>query len=608
MKKIAITASVLFSSLVFSQYMVVGKDSISLNDFKKENLYSLQNSGVERTLQTVQEFMLLQQLAAEKKVDTLSYFQNRMAQRAAELKEEYFYPKALVERYVKDYVRDNRTERNVLIFALQKKEGDRTDYRKVYEEVVSGRRTMEDAVKTYVGPQVGSMYLKPGVLAEELYGEIKTLPEGGYTRLHETNGYVTFAKLLANRPSLGYMIFGTLSFPNDAESANKKNEILEALASGKKFNEVTAQFGTTENEKNNGGVIMGSPTLPEEAYKLLKDKKVGETAGPILFGERYYFFHIYDLVPYEVTPQMFPLFKREMMASNYGDRLQQDLVDGLVHSSAYKGFPDYDKIKLSYAAFKDFKNQQAVLYSYGNHKGTFGDLKTDVEQGFQNLDSISNDEWRGLMDMRRDHFVMAAYQQDFETLPEVKKELDALRRMMYSEYIFSEYLKKEIENHPEWLTDYYNENRSAYRWDERAGGRIAIVADEKLVKGLQKQLKDRTQWEALKKKYEGQLNDKNQILVHFEEGKMPKDAEVFTKYGMPFKSGVYTTKIGDRTLVVAIDEIHPQMPMTQDEAKELLFDAVSERRIKQIVAEQRAKTNIVIDPAFRSDLEKNFKK
>ncbi|MGZ5198084.1 MAG: peptidylprolyl isomerase, partial [Kaistella sp.] len=84
--------------------------------------------------------------------------------------------------------------------------------------------------------------------------------------------------------------------------------------------------------------------------------------------------------------------------------------------------------------------------------------------------------------------------------------------------------------------------------------------------------------------------------------------DVFTKYKVPFKTGVHQTKMEARTLVIAIDSILPPTQMTQAEAAELLKDAVNEERLRAIIEEQKSKTKIVIQPEFRKDLEKNFKK
>ncbi|MDO5615223.1 MAG: peptidylprolyl isomerase [Cruoricaptor ignavus] len=608
MKKIVLALSVLAVQLAFSQYMIVGKDSVSLKDFKEDNLYGLQNVGVDKTIESTQDFILLQQLAAEKKVDTLVSFQNRMYQKAEELRDKYYFPQTMVKDAVNQYVNDNKIERNILIFTIEKKEGDNTDYQKVYNDVVSGKLSMEDAIKTYVKEDIKPMYIKPGVLEKTIYDELKKLSAGGYTKLYNSSKYATFAKVVNTRPSLGYMIFGTLSYPNNADAEKKKNEILAVINSGKKFNEITAEFGTSDNEKKNGGVVMGSPTLPDEVYNLLKTKKIGDTAGPILFGENYFFFHIYDLLPYEVTEQSQPLFRREMMNSNYADDLRNNLIDSLVKSDKYKEFKDFSTIKSSYTNFKNFKNNDVVLYQFGKHKMTFAELKKQVEDLFQNLENISNEDWAILMEMRRDDFIINSYSADFELLPEVKKELETQKRLIFSEYIFSEYLKKEVDAQPNLVTEYYSKNKAKYIWDERADSRIAIVSDEKELKNVQKQIKDIKNWENLKKQYSGKLNDKNQILVHFEQGKIPNDAEVFVDYKLPFKPSVNTVKIGDRTLVIAVDSIIPKTQMTQEEAKDLLYDAVTEEKLREIIAKQRAKTKIVVEPEFRKDLEKNFKK
>lgn len=607
MKKIAYLLFLALGTSLFSQYMIVGKDSISLQDFKKDNLYGLQNAGVNKTIKSIQDFLLLQQLAEEKKADTLFYFRQRLAQKASELRDQYYFPAQMEQSLLEEYVNANKVERNVLFFSVQKAEGDKTDYRKVYNDIVSGKLKMEDAIKTYVKQPSEPLYIKPGIVSQHIYGELMNLQPGGYTKLYEDHQSVTFAKLLNTRPSLGYLVFGTLSYPNDAESAKKKGEIFSALQSGKKFNEVTAQFGTTESEKERGGAVFGSPTLPDVIYNALKNKKVGEYTEPVLYDGQYFIFYVYNIVPYQITEKNRDFFKKEMMNSNYADELHNRLIASLRNTPAYKETKDFDEIKKSYQAFQNFKNLNSILYSYGKHQFTFGALKKEISDRAE-MAKLPPASWKELMEMRRDGFVLNSYSKDFQNKPEVKKPIDAERKMIFSEYIFSEYLKKEITNNPKWLTDYYNQNKSKYIWEERAQGRVAIVADEKLVSEVQKQIKDIKNWEVLKKKYDNQLNAKNQILVHFEEGKMSKDADVFMKNGVPFKKGVYTTKIGDRNLVIALDDILPPTQMTEEEAKELLYDAVTEQKLQEIIAQQRAKTKIVVESAFIKDLEANFKK
>ena len=44
------------------------------------------------------------------------------------------------------------------------------------------------------------------------------------------------------------------------------SQIFEALYSGKKFEEVAQLYGSTEAEKKNAGVVIGSPVLPDVVY------------------------------------------------------------------------------------------------------------------------------------------------------------------------------------------------------------------------------------------------------------------------------------------------------------------------------------------------------
>ena len=99
MKKNIFPIALAFASqLAFSQYLIVGKDSISVKDYIKDNQYGLQQNGPEKSVNATVDFLLLQQLAKEKKADTLTFFVNSMNQKMSELREEKFYPKPVVEQ------------------------------------------------------------------------------------------------------------------------------------------------------------------------------------------------------------------------------------------------------------------------------------------------------------------------------------------------------------------------------------------------------------------------------------------------------------------------------------------------------------------------------
>ena len=55
-------AIVLFLSFLSykSQYLIVGKDSVSVDKFKTENKYGLETAGIDNTVKTYTDFKLLQ--------------------------------------------------------------------------------------------------------------------------------------------------------------------------------------------------------------------------------------------------------------------------------------------------------------------------------------------------------------------------------------------------------------------------------------------------------------------------------------------------------------------------------------------------------------------
>ncbi|WP_417430326.1 peptidylprolyl isomerase [Halpernia sp.] len=609
MKKLSAFLLLVFvNTFCFAQFMIIGKDSISLADFKKDNLYGLQNSGVEKTIKTTQDFYLLQQFAKEKKADTLSSFKNSMADRERELREKLFLPTAVTEPLLNEFITDNKTEKKVLVFIKELTPEDKTDYNTIYNDVKSGKITIEEAIKEYMKKPAKAFYVKPGTMDNEMYSEIKNLPKNGFTKLYQTSKVVAFAELLDSRPSLGYLIFGTISFPNDANAEKMKADILTALKSGKKFPEVAKLYGSSDSEKNNGGLVMGSPTLPDEVYAALKDKKAGEYSDAVLVADKYFIFNIYSLTPYILDAKNKEFFKAEMMKSSYADLVQKNLIEYLKKQPTYKEKAEYKNVQKSYANLMAEKKPATILYSYNNHNLSVDDLKKLLNEKVKDADKLKPEEWKDLLNIINSQFIYNSYAKDFNNRKDVKPELESAKRNLYSEFIFSNWLKSEIKSHPEWLTEYYNKNKSKYIWESRAEGRVAIFNDENLAKTISKEIADAKNWDTLKKKYEGKKNDKNQDLINFENGEMSKTAEVFTKYKVPFEKGVFTTKMGPKTLVIAIDEILPPSQMSEKDAEEYLKDNVTEEQLNSIIATQRAKTKIVVQPEFLKDLEKNFKK
>jgi hypothetical protein len=138
-----------FGSFLSAQYMIIGKDSISLDQYKKEYKYGLENNGIEKTIASTEDFHLLQQFAADKKIDTTAAFREKMMDKEGELRSKFFFPKQVIDPVLNDYMKDLQTEKQVQIFIAQKTEGDTNNYQQIYNDVKSGKITMEEAISKY---------------------------------------------------------------------------------------------------------------------------------------------------------------------------------------------------------------------------------------------------------------------------------------------------------------------------------------------------------------------------------------------------------------------------------------------------------------------------
>ena len=605
--KIKLTVLLFLAFLSYkSQYLIIGKDSVSVQKFREENKYGLETAGINSSIKTYTDFKVLQQFAIDKKADTLSYFKAKMAEKNQQLREESFYPKPILQSALNEYLSANLVENKIQVFYVQKTENDTNDYKKIYDEVKNGTLKIEDAILKYSKLKAEPFFVKAGTVDIELEKELQSLQSGNYTKLINTPTLAAFAKLVERRPSLGYIVFGTISYPkSDAEKM--KTQIFEALKSGKKFEEVAKLYGSTDTEKNNAGIVMGSPVLPDEVYAAFKGKKEGEYTEPVLLGDKYFVFNIYSLIPYQNSEKHNKMFVKEMMSSQYSDVAYDKLVNSIVKSSKYKETPDFEKVKKSYQDFLNFKNDKAVLYQFGKTNFTFESLKKIIAENFKNADKLPADQWKYFVESKRNSDVFAAYSKDFSELPEIKSEMNKLKQNLLADYIFSYYIENELKK-PEILDEYYQKHKDKYVLESRADGRVAILTDLSVEKDITKEIENPKNWENLNKKYYGKLDGTQQLQVHFEEGEMSENADVFKIYKVPFQKGVHKVKMDKRLLIIAIDEILPPSQMSRQDAEQQLKTEVTEEILAKTIQEQRNKTKITLEPAFMADLEKNFKK
>ncbi len=608
MKKIFGTILLTAGSLLSAQYMIIGKDSISLKQFQEEYRYGLENAGVESTVKTAQNFYLYQQFAADKKADTTAAFREKMAAKETELRARYFFPAEILDPLMKQFVADNQTERQVQVFLKEKTPADKTDYRKVYQQVKAGQLTMDQAISANTSGSAEPIYIKPGTLDNGLYTDIKSTANGQLTSFLETPSYYAFAKVIGTRPSLGYLIFGSISYPDDASAPETKAKIYAALQEGKSFEEVAREFGSNDHEKQNGGVVMGSPTLPEELYAAFRGQKENYyTPEPLLFSGNYFVFNLYNVQPYQLTEENKQFFLREMNNSLYAEMLQDRMAEYLKKEKSYKEFPAFANAKKSYASFAAAKDAD-VLYRYKDEEITVGKLRQMMGENSKQAAALAPAVWAEVLQDVNTKDVLRIYSRNFTSIPAVSREMNDFRKGLYSDYIFSTYLKEQMAKHPELLDDFYAKNPDKFMWQERAKGRVAILNDAKLKKQLAKEMKNTKSWEAMKVRFAGLKTTDGKPAVTFESGEMGREADVFTKYKVPYRTGVHDTQMGSRTLVIAIDELLPPTRMTREEAAEDLQDAVNEQQLIAILEEQRAKTKVIVEPAFLSGLQQNFKK
>ena len=102
-----------------------------------------------------------------------------------------------------------------------------------------------------------------------------------------------------------------------------------------------------------------------------------------------------------------------------------------------------------------FKNDKAVLYQFNKDVFTFGDLKTLLSENFKNADKLTKEQWSAFLDSKRGNDVFAVYSRDFVKKPEIKEQLLKTQQNLLADFLFSEWIEKELTNKPELLDDYF---------------------------------------------------------------------------------------------------------------------------------------------------------
>lgn len=594
--------------LVFAQELKVNNTVINIADFKKENDYGLKNTGVEKTIEAYINYRMMQDFANKKKVDTTQFFQYNLAQKEKEIRVERFYPDVVIAPVLSKYLKDNKVEYKIKTFFVQKTKEDKTDYKKIYNEVLESKISMEDAIKKYAKDSPKDSYIKPGYMDISLDEEIRSMSAGAYTSLINNTNYACFVKLIDIRPSLGYTIFGTISYPNDAKAPEMKQKIQEMLNAGTAFELVAQKYGFDENETKKGGVVMGSPAMPSEVYLAMKTLKVGQQTPPILIGNQWFIFNIYSIRPYETTGELKNFYKSNMEGTNYTQYLDERLVDYVKQMPEYKESEEFNKLKNSFDYFKKFKNDAEILYAFRNHKSSFKNFKDEISQSFKSLESLKPEQWKILLNAKNKSDLLSFYEKDFLEFPENKALLDLRKKEIIADFFYNYYVSDEFNHDPKVREAFFNKNKSKYQLGKRAKARVILPLEVNKIGTLKKEIKEPKNWTKLKEKYGDLINDKKQLLVTFEEGEMQLDADVFTKHDLKFETGVQVVKIGEKSLIIAIDEILPERSMTIDEAMTILKDDFVEEKIKNIIDEEKKTAKILGLNEFKTELEKIFKK
>ena len=195
--KIKLTVLLFLAFLSYkSQYLIIGKDSVSVQKFREENKYGLETAGINSSIKTYTDFKLLQQFAIDKKADTLSYFKAKMAEKNQQLREESFYPKPILQSALNEYLSANLVENKIQVFYVQKTENDTNDYKKIYDEVKNGTLKIEDAILKYSKLKAEPFFVKAGTVDIELEKELQSLQSGNYTKLINNPTLSAFANLV----------------------------------------------------------------------------------------------------------------------------------------------------------------------------------------------------------------------------------------------------------------------------------------------------------------------------------------------------------------------------------------------------------------------------
>jgi hypothetical protein len=600
-KNLAIFGLMMLASATQAQHISVGDTKVSAQQFIKDHAYGLEKIGADKTIQNYVDFTLLQKMAIKKGSDTTQMFVKKTAEVENGIRQKNFMSADLLKKYTQKFAKDSQTEVKYFIFFKKLEAGDKTDYNKVYKEVTSGKMTMAQATEQYKSDVKEAQYIKAGVMDEEIESDLMHAPKNTFSKYISDGKFVLFAQKIDQRPSLGFMIFGSISYPNDEKAAEQKAAIYKALDEKKNFKKVAEEFGSTPQEKESANASRNSPILPDAVYEAFKTIKKGEFTQPILLNDKYHVFYMFDQLAIDEKAENQQFYSQAIARTSYQHRLMNEYAAQL-KAKGFATTPDYKKA-LQLAQFKLMK-PNTVLYTYQDFKQTVEGINKSLTEQKAKLEDFSPATWAKFLEKNQNGDVLKTYNQNMVKLPAYQEEVQSAQRNVRAEYVYSNVIKQAVRDDQEAMKKYYEDNKATkYKKDDFFKIRLIAAKNEsdlaEIKKDLNKNL-NKANWEALKTQYKDQKDDKKQDKVSFEEGNVEENSTFFSRNQLKNTVGIQEGKLGEKSIILSIDELLKNQILTFDEAKQRLEDDLADIKLDQFLDEEKKHTKITIEPEFKN--------
>ena len=427
-------------------------------------------------------------------------------------------------------------------------------------------------------------------------------------------------KVFNKRKSRGEVTVGHIMIGDTQSDASIKpelriQEINKLIKQGENFESLAKQFSDDKSSAKKGGKLepfkngqLSSPVFEDKAFSL---NNVDEISEPFKTEYGWHIVKLYNKKPvgsfedkkYELENDVRRDSRSKLINSSLYNRLKKQYkVSTINPANAYFiSILNTDFYSRRWVVPSSLEKDQPLL-KIGDKQLTYNDFaiflrskQKSVTKG-KPFHDIVNQAYSEFINTN----VVAYYEENLEhENVEFAQILSEYRDGLLLFDLMETKIWNAVKKDTTGINDYYNTNKSAYKWEQRIDAIVATSAKEKDINAVKKLLNKGNDLESIK----AELNQDDKQNVIFTFGMMTKDHQALPK-DFNFKEGVSKVYFyNDAYHIVKVNKVWPEAIKTLDETRGAVISDYQNDIEKNWLIELESKYKVVVNQSILSKVK-----